>query len=180
MSAYALQRMSCGPASSSKSWHTTSPQPRSRRSKHITRCWSVRDPEADASDVSQKHSAWLKRARWCSYGTLCSFATPSVANSWPWEKQSPLPIPLPSSNFPISLPYGVDYLLGHPFVTIGLAAGLYVVVPRLWRLLVRVVLLPVLAIAAVGFALQHPAASLSFGTKALGCESRHCCQAQNS
>ena len=81
-----------------------------------------------------------------------------------------MPVPLPPSNFPISLPYGVDYLLGHPFVTIGLAAGLYVVVPRLWRFIVRVILLPVLAIAAVGFALQHPAASLSFGKTAFGCK----------
>ena len=148
-----------------------------RRSQGIPRAWTVRDPAPDTQPQPAGPSQQLSRSplstagRWCSYATLCGLANPGVAHSWPWDQQSALPggIALPSSNFPIGLPFGVDYLLGHPFVTIGLAAGLYVVVPRLWRFFVRVILLPVLAIAAVGFALQHPAASLSFGSKAYGC-----------
>ena len=116
----------------------------------------------------------LRRALLCSYGTLCGLATPAVANSWPWSAAAPAsPIPLPSSNFPFSLPFGVDFLLGHPFVTVALAVGVYVTVPRLWRLVVRYVVLPVLAIAAAGLALQHPAATLSIATTVFSCTCPH-------
>lgn len=176
MSVLALQPSGGAGVCSSRPLHPVAHQCRARR-RTVTHCWTVQDPggqrQQQALRDPQKGSASLDRAAWCSFGTLCTLAGPSSAGAWPWDRQSSLPVPLPSSGFPFSLPYGVDYLLGHPFLTIGLAAGLYIAVPRLWRLFVRVILLPVLIIAAVGFALQHPAASLSFGTKAVGCGSHH-------
>ena len=135
----------------------------------LIRCWSCQDSIRTKPAVAEQ--PWPARAILYTYGTLCSLAVPSVATAWPWDAQQPIAVPLPSSNFPFAVPFGVDYLLGHPFVTIALAAGLYVIVPRLWRFVVRVIVVPVLAIAALGFALQHPAATLSFGSAAFGCES---------
>lgn len=141
--------------------------PFQRSSAH---CWSCREPSPHSGAHAKPRPGLLAKAGWGTYGTLCSLLSPSLAASWPWEQQQSLGIPLPSSNFPIPLPFGVDYLLGHPFITIGLATGLYVAIPRIWRLFVRFLLLPALAIAAVGFALQHPAATLSFASTAFGCE----------
>lgn len=142
-------------------------QPRPRCSC-VTRAWTVHSDRPTDSG-SKNCSTWLGRAALCSYGAFCGLASPTAAFSWPWERQSGLPVPLPPSNFPVALPYDLDYLLGHPFITLGVAAGLYVVVPRLWRLFVRVVVFPVLILAALGFAVQHPAQSLSFGSTAYGC-----------
>ena len=83
--------------------------------------------------------------------------------------------PLAQLPFPLGLP-GFDFftvagfLLNNPVITVALAVGFYVVLPRVWRWVLKRVLLPAGILLVVLFAAQHPSQSVLLGKSVLACK----------
>ena len=77
--------------------------------------------------------------------------------------------------FPFSIP-GLDiftvggFLLNNPVVTVALAVAVYVFLPRLWRWVLKRVLLPAIIVLLLVFAAQHPTQSVLLGKSVLACK----------
>ena len=98
-----------------------------------------------------------------------------------------------------ALPFGLPvfdvfavfgFLLNNPVVTVALAVGVYVFVPRVWRWVLKRVLLPAGILLLLVFAAQHPTQSVLLGKSVLACTpfsgprmphgSRRCAESNNS
>lgn len=69
-------------------------------------------------------------------------------------------------------PLGVlTFLLQHPFVTLGVAAALYYIVPRVFRTLVRFLVVPAVIALVAYVVLQNPQAALGLVESVNNCKS---------
>ena len=64
----------------------------------------------------------------------------------------------------------LTYLLQHPLITLGIAAALYYLVPRIFRAFVRYLVLPVALALAIYVVSLNPSAATGFAQGSLNCE----------
>ena len=64
----------------------------------------------------------------------------------------------------------ISFLVNNPFVTLGLAVALYIIVPRILRLTVKYILLPVSIAGVVYLIITNPSTSVGVGKTAFNCE----------
>jgi hypothetical protein len=69
-------------------------------------------------------------------------------------------------------PYGVaKFLLQHPFITLGVAAALYYIIPRAFQALVRFLVVPAVLAVTAYIVLQNPQAALGIVEGIYNCKS---------
>jgi hypothetical protein len=64
----------------------------------------------------------------------------------------------------------ITFLVNNPFVTLGVAIALYLIVPRVLRLATRYILLPAAVAGGVYLVITNPSTSWNVVTSAFGCE----------
>lgn len=69
----------------------------------------------------------------------------------------------------------ISFLVNNPFVTLGVAVSLYLIVPGVLRLATRYVLLPLTVAGGVYLVITNPSTSWRVVSTAFGCASSHTC-----
>ena len=64
----------------------------------------------------------------------------------------------------------ITFLVNNPFITLGVAIALYLIVPRVLRLATRYILLPAAVAGGVYLVITNPSTSWSVVSSAFGCE----------
>lgn len=68
----------------------------------------------------------------------------------------------------------ISFLVNNPFVTLGVAVALYLIVPRVLRLATKYILLPAAVAGGVYLVITNPTTSWSVVSTGFGCESASC------
>ena len=69
----------------------------------------------------------------------------------------------------------ISFLVNNPFVTLGVAVALYIIVPRILRVVVKYILLPISIAGVVYLIITNPSTTVGVASTGFKCESQHPC-----
>ena len=107
----------------------------------------------------------------CQAGLSAAVQSLGATTALPVAALAQLPFSLPFSLPGLDVFSVLGFLLNNPVITVALAVGVYVFLPRLWRWVVRRIVAPALVLAVVFFAAQHPTQTVLLGKSILACAS---------
>ena len=149
--------------------HASIARPAAGLASGHTRATQVLSSRQRIASQQRRHSpAACQALASSSLATVSSLQLSELLPAVPLGLQLPFGLPLPG----VDILSVLGFLLNNPVITVALAVGTYVFLPRLWRWLLKRVVAPVLLVAAIFFAAQHPAQTVFLGKSVAGCASQ--------